>query len=42
MLKAETLVWKQGMASWTAAGQMGELAGLFAAVPPPIPGGSQG
>jgi membrane protease subunit (stomatin/prohibitin family) len=38
MLKAETLVWRQGMANWTAAGQVGELAGLFAAVPPPIPG----
>jgi membrane protease subunit (stomatin/prohibitin family) len=32
-----TLVWKQGMASWTAAGTVPELAGLFAAVPPPLP-----
>jgi hypothetical protein len=32
----ETLVWKQGMAAWTAAGQVPELAGLFGA-PPPMP-----
>ncbi|GAB4278743.1 MAG: SPFH domain-containing protein [Marinilabiliales bacterium] len=33
----ETLVWKQGMAGWTAAGQVPELAGLFAQTPPPPP-----
>jgi membrane protease subunit (stomatin/prohibitin family) len=32
-----SLVWKQGMASWTAAGSVPELAGIFAAVPPPLP-----
>ncbi len=35
----ETLVWKSGMAGWVAAGTVGELAGLFAAVPPPLPPG---
>jgi len=34
----DSLVWKTGMAAWTAAGQVPELTGLFAAVPPPIPG----
>ncbi len=38
-ITAETLVWKQGMANWTPAGQVGEVASLFAA-PPPIPGGA--
>jgi membrane protease subunit (stomatin/prohibitin family) len=33
-----TLVWSQGMAAWTAAGQVAELADLFAAMPPPLPG----
>ncbi|MCW8128953.1 MAG: SPFH domain-containing protein [Planctomycetota bacterium] len=33
----ETLVWKNGMAQWTAAGQVPELAGLFANTPPPLP-----
>ena len=33
----ETLVWSQGMSAWTAAGQVGELSNLFAAVPPPLP-----
>jgi hypothetical protein len=32
----DTLVWKQGMAAWTPAGQVPELAPLFAAVPPPL------
>jgi hypothetical protein len=35
----DSLVWKQGMASWTAAGSEPELAGIFAAVPPPLPPG---
>jgi hypothetical protein len=33
----DTLVWKEGMAQWTPAGQVPELASLFGAVPPPIP-----
>ena len=36
-LKPETLVWKAGMASWTKAGEVGELAALFAPPPPPLP-----
>ena len=36
-LTRETLVWKQGMSGWAAASGVGELAGLFAAVPPPLP-----
>ena len=34
----ESLVWKQGMSNWEQAGSVGELANLFGAVPPPIPG----
>lgn len=33
----DTLVWKAGMAGWTAAAQVPELAPLFAHVPPPLP-----
>ncbi len=36
-LTAQTLVWTQGMAQWTAAGQVPALAALFANVPPPLP-----
>jgi membrane protease subunit (stomatin/prohibitin family) len=36
-LRRETLVWKTGMAGWSAAGQVAELAGIFAQVPPPLP-----
>ncbi len=36
-LTRETLVWKEGMAQWTAAGKVPELTGLFGAVPPPLP-----
>ena len=36
-LTRETLVWKQGMASWAAAGTVAELAQVFGAVPPPMP-----
>jgi membrane protease subunit (stomatin/prohibitin family) len=40
-LSAQTQVWKQGMAAWTPAGNVPELAGLFAPPvappPPPIP-----
>lgn len=37
MLSAGTLVWADGMANWTAAGEVEELRGLFSAGPPPIP-----
>ncbi|MBN1221312.1 MAG: SPFH domain-containing protein [Anaerolineae bacterium] len=33
----ETLVWKEGMANWIAAGQVPELASLFGGSPPPLP-----
>jgi membrane protease subunit (stomatin/prohibitin family) len=36
-LTRETLVWAQGMANWTPAGQVSELAQLFAHAPPPLP-----
>lgn len=35
-LTPQTVVWKQGMAGWTPAGQVQELSGLFSA-PPPLP-----
>ncbi len=34
----DTLVWKTGMAQWTAAGQVPDLASLFNDMPPPLPG----
>ncbi len=34
---AQSLVWKQGMAAWAAAGQVPELASVFNSVPPPLP-----
>jgi membrane protease subunit (stomatin/prohibitin family) len=36
-LKRETLVWRQGMAAWSKAGEVAELSGAFANVPPPMP-----
>ncbi len=33
----DTLVWSQGFAGWTAAGEVDALGRLFAAVPPPPP-----
>jgi membrane protease subunit (stomatin/prohibitin family) len=36
-LLRETLVWNQGLAGWTPAGQVAELAALFAQTPPPMP-----
>jgi len=36
-LGRETLVWRQGMANWTAAQAVVELQPLFDAVPPPLP-----
>jgi membrane protease subunit (stomatin/prohibitin family) len=38
-LTRDTLIWKQGMAQWTRAGDVAELAQAFGAVPPPIAGG---
>lgn len=32
-----TLVWKQGMAGWTAASDVPDVAALFGAAPPPLP-----
>jgi len=32
----DTLVWQQGMAAWDAAGKVGELSAIIAAVPPPV------
>jgi hypothetical protein len=36
-LTPQTLVWTQGMAQWTPAGQVPALAQAFASVPPPLP-----
>jgi len=36
----ETMVWREGMPQWVAAGQVPELASLFG--PPPMPGGGSG
>ncbi|XZF14279.1 SPFH domain-containing protein [Chitinophagaceae bacterium MMS25-I14] len=36
-LTRESLVWKTGMAQWTAASSVAELSGLFNNVPPPLP-----
>jgi membrane protease subunit (stomatin/prohibitin family) len=36
-LSRESLVWRQGMGAWSAAGQVSELASIFNNVPPPIP-----
>lgn len=36
-LKKETMVWKTGMAAWTEALAVAELASLFTNVPPPLP-----
>lgn len=36
-LTRDTLVWTTGLSSWTAAGLVPELAGLFKDVPPPMP-----
>lgn len=35
---AQSMVWRQGMAGWIAAGQVPELASLFTMPPPPPPG----
>jgi membrane protease subunit (stomatin/prohibitin family) len=36
-ITAATLVWTQGMAKWTPAGEVPALSGLLASVPPPLP-----
>ena len=36
-LTKESLVWKEGMANWTKAGDVPELASVFGAVPSPPP-----
>jgi membrane protease subunit (stomatin/prohibitin family) len=36
-LTRETLVWKKGMAQWTKAGDVAEIADVIGTVPPPIP-----
>ncbi len=36
-LTRATLVWTQGMANWTPAGEVAELNALFANLPPPLP-----
>ena len=36
-LTRDTLVWREGMAQWTAAGTVQDLAGLFSSAPPPLP-----
>jgi membrane protease subunit (stomatin/prohibitin family) len=36
-LTRETLVWQEGMANWTAAGEVVALQPLFSATPPPLP-----
>lgn len=33
----QSLVWRQGMANWVAAGTVPELNAIFASVPPPLP-----
>ena len=37
-LSPSTLVWRAGMASWTAAEDVAAISALFAPVPPPLPG----
>ncbi len=36
-LTKDSLVWKAGMSSWASAGDVPELSGVFAVVPPPLP-----
>lgn len=33
----ETLVWRAGMPQWAKAGEVAEIASMFAAAPPPLP-----
>ena len=36
-LTKDTLIWKNGMAAWTAAGHVAEIAKIFTQNPPPLP-----
>ncbi len=36
-LSRDTLVWRQGMAEWSAAGNVPELQSVLGSVPPPLP-----
>ncbi|MDD2385225.1 MAG: SPFH domain-containing protein [Bacteroidales bacterium] len=36
-LSKDTLVWRDGMTNWTAAGQVPEMTQVFGATPPPLP-----
>jgi membrane protease subunit (stomatin/prohibitin family) len=36
-INKDTLVWKQGMGQWAAAGAQADLSAVFGASPPPIP-----
>ncbi|MFO0860625.1 MAG: SPFH domain-containing protein [Phycisphaerales bacterium] len=36
-LSSQTLVWKQGMAAWTAAASVPELSTVIGSTPPPLP-----
>jgi hypothetical protein len=36
-LRRDTLVWAKGMEDWRPAGQVPELEGALAEVPPPLP-----
>ncbi len=38
-LTGSTLVWKNGMAAWTAAQEVPEVAAVLGAAPPPLPPG---
>jgi membrane protease subunit (stomatin/prohibitin family) len=40
-LTQETLIWKQGMTAWTAAGGVLELTSIFGSAPPPLPDQAQ-
>lgn len=37
-LNKDTLVWREGMANWQAAGLVNEIKNIFGSIPPPIPG----
>lgn len=36
-LTRDSLVWSNGMAAWTKAGEVADLSGVFSSVPPPLP-----
>jgi len=40
-LTADTLVWQQGMAQWTRAGDVPEVSAVLGAAPPPLPPAAQ-